>query len=165
VTFDIDANGIVSVSAKDLGTGKTQQITLTGGTALPKDEIEKMVADAEAHANEDRARREAADARNEADHAVYQIDKQLGELGDNLSDEEKAPITDAIAEVRKLLEDPAVDPKTLREATQGLLTKAQVLGEKVYEQAQAASGESGVGDALDDDGVVEAEIVDEGGEG
>jgi molecular chaperone DnaK len=165
VTFDIDANGIVAVSAKDLGTGKTQQITITGGTALPKDEIEKMVAEAEAHANEDRARREAADARNEADHAVYQIDKQLGELGDNLSDEEKAPITDAIAEVRKLLEDPAVDPKTLREATQGLLTKAQVLGEKVYEQAQAASGESGAGDDGDDDGVVEAEIVDEGDEG
>jgi molecular chaperone DnaK len=165
VTFDIDANGIVAVSAKDLGTGKTQQITITGGTALPKDEIEKMVAEAEAHANEDRARREAADARNEADHAVYQIDKQLSELGDNLSDEEKAPITDAIAEVRKLLEDPAVDPKTLREATQGLLTKAQVLGEKVYEQAQAASGESGAGDDGDDDGVVEAEIVDEGDEG
>jgi molecular chaperone DnaK len=124
-----------------------------------------LVAEAEAHANEDRARREAADARNEADHAVYQIDKQLGELGDNLSDEEKAPIADAIAEVRKLLEDPAVDPKTLREATQGLLTKAQVLGEKVYEQAQAASGESGAGDDGDDDGVVEAEIVDEGDEG
>ena len=165
VTFDIDANGIVSVSAKDLGTGKTQQITITGGTALPKDEIDKMVAEAEAHANEDRARREAADARNEADHAVYQIDKQLAELGDHLSDEEKAPITDAVAEVRKLLDDPAADPKTLREATQDLLTKAQVLGQKVYEQAQAASGESGVGDALDDDGVVEAEIVDEGGEG
>ncbi|MEX2322663.1 MAG: molecular chaperone DnaK [Acidimicrobiia bacterium] len=165
VTFDIDANGIVSVSAKDLGTGKTQQITITGGTALPKDEIEKMVAEAESHANEDRARREAADARNEADHAVYQIDKQLGELGDNLSDEEKAPITDAIAEVRKLLDDPAADPKTLREATQDLLTKAQVLGQKVYEQAQAASGESSAGDTGDDDGVVEAEIVDEGGEG
>jgi molecular chaperone DnaK len=165
VTFDIDANGIVSVSAKDLGTGKTQQITITGGTALPKDEIDKMVAEAEAHANEDRARREAADARNEADHAVYQIDKQLAELGDHLSDEEKAPITDAVAEVRKLLDDPAADPKTLREATQDLLTKAQVLGQKVYEKAQAASGESGVGDTGDDDGVVEAEIVDEGGEG
>ncbi|HUG74514.1 MAG TPA: molecular chaperone DnaK [Acidimicrobiia bacterium] len=165
VTFDIDANGIVSVSAKDLGTGKTQQITITGGTALPKDEIEKMVAEAESHANEDRARREAADAHNEADHAVYQIDKQLGELGDNLSDEEKAPITDAVAEVRKLLEDPAADPKTLREATQDLLTKAQVLGQKIYEQTQAASGESDADDTGDDDGVVEAEIVDEGGEG
>ncbi|MBS1195329.1 MAG: Chaperone DnaK, partial [Actinobacteria bacterium] len=81
VTFDIDANGILSVSAKDLGTGKTQQITITGGTALPKDDIDRMVHDAEAHADEDRRRREAADARNQADSFAYGIEKALAEHG------------------------------------------------------------------------------------
>lgn len=119
-----------------------------------------MVADAEAHANEDRERREAADARNEADHAAYQVDKQLTEFGDKLTDEERAPISDGIAEVRKLLGDPAVDSQTLRTATQDLLTKAQLLGQKVYESTQASSEPADGGD----DDVVEAEIVDEGEE-
>jgi molecular chaperone DnaK len=159
VTFDIDANGIVSVSAKDLGTGKSQQITITGGTALPKEEIERMVADAEAHAAEDHARRQAADARNEADHAAYQIGKQLDEHGGVLSDEERAPIDDALAEVRKLIDDPAADTGALRDAAQKLLTAGQVLGQRIYEAQQAPTGEAG-----DDDDVVEAEIVDEEGE-
>jgi molecular chaperone DnaK len=162
VTFDIDANGIVAVSAKDLGTGKSQQITITGGTALPKEEIDKMVADAEAHAAEDHARREAADARNAADHAAYQVGKQLEEHGDVLDDAEKATVTDAVDALRKLLEDPAADAQALNGATQDLLAKAQVLGQKVYEKAQAAeAGEAGAGG---DDDVVEAEIVDEGDE-
>jgi molecular chaperone DnaK len=156
VTFDIDANGIVAVSAKDLGTGKTQQITITGGTALPKDKIEEMIKDAEAHAAEDHARREAADARNRADHAAYQIASQLEEHGDKLSDEERAAVDEKVAAVKKLLEDPAADPKDLSSATEEMLTAAQVLGQKVYEatQTEVSGG--------DDDEVVEAEIVDEG---
>jgi molecular chaperone DnaK len=164
VTFDIDANGIVSVNAKDLGTGKSQQITITGGTALPKDEIEKMVRDAEAHAKEDHARREAADVRNQADHASYQIGKQLEEHGDKLSADERSGIEEKVAEVRKLLEDPAPDTARLRTATDEMMKASQVLGQKVYEQSQAAAAGSPAGDGGGDE-VVEAEIVDEGGEG
>jgi molecular chaperone DnaK len=163
VTFDIDANGIVSVSAKDLGTGKTQQITITGGSALPKDEIDQMIKDAESHANEDKERREAAEARNQADHAVYQIGKQLEEHGDKLSDDEKAPITEKVDELKTLLEQESADAAALRAGTDELLKVAQVLGQKIYESSQAetaASGETGGGD----DDVVEAEIVDEGEE-
>jgi molecular chaperone DnaK len=163
VTFDIDANGIVSVSAKDLGTGKTQQITITGGTALPKDQIEQMVKDAEAHAKEDHARREAADARNQADHASYQVGKQLEEHGSKLSADERSAVETKVAEVRKLLEDPAPDTARLRAATDEMLKAAQVLGKKIYEQTQAAAGPSPK--AGGDDEVVEAEIVEEGGEG
>jgi molecular chaperone DnaK len=160
VTFDIDANGIVSVSAKDLGTGKSQQITITGGTALPKDEIEKMVKDAEAHAAEDHARREAAEARNQADHAAYQVGKQVEEHGSVLSDEERSNIEDKVAAVKKLLEDPAADTAGLRSATDDLIKAAQVIGQKIYEAQQAADSGSSTEGA--DDAVVEAEIVDEG---
>jgi len=166
VTFDIDANGIVAVSAKDLGTGKTQQITITGGTALPKDKIEEMVRNAEAHAAEDHARREAADARNQADHASYQIDKQLEEHGDKLSADERAAVDAKVAAVKKLLGDPAADAKELSTATQEMLKAAQILGEKVYQASQAAAGGGAAasGTPAGDD-VVEAEIVEEGGEG
>ncbi len=164
VTFDIDANGIVSVAAKDLGTGKTQQITITGGSALPSDEIEQMIKDAEAHANEDKERRQAAEARNQADHAAYQIGNQLEEHGDVLDDDEKAPITEKLEALKELLEDEAADAEALISVTDELLKAAQVLGQKIYETAQAetASAEPG-GDDGDDD-VVEAEIVDEGDE-
>ncbi len=164
VTFDIDANGIVSVAAKDLGTGKTQQITITGGSALPSDEIEQMIKDAESHANEDKERRQAAEARNQADHAAYQIGNQLEEHGDVLNDDEMAPITEKLESLKGLLENEATDAEALTSATDELLKAAQVLGQKIYETAQAetASAEPG-GDEGDDD-VVEAEIVDEGDE-
>ncbi len=164
VTFDIDANGIVSVAAKDLGTGKTQQITITGGSALPSDEIEQMIKDAESHANEDKERRQAAEARNQADHAAYQIGNQLEEHGDVLNDDEMAPITEKLESLKGLLENEATDAEALTSATDELLKAAQVLGQKIYETAQAetASAEPG-GDDGDDD-VVEAEIVDEGDE-
>ncbi|MBI5157636.1 MAG: molecular chaperone DnaK [Acidimicrobiia bacterium] len=167
VTFDIDANGIVAVSAKDLGTGKTQQITITGGTALPKDKIAEMVRNAEAHAAEDHARREAADARNQADHASYQIDKQLEEHGDKLSADERAAVDAKVAAVKKLLGDPAADAKDLSSATQEMLKAAQILGEKVYQSQTAAGGGAAAGGTAGSDGddVVEAEIVEEGGEG
>ncbi len=163
VTFDIDANGIVSVSAKDLGTGKTQQITITGGSALPSDEIEQMVKDAESHANEDKDRREAAEARNQADHAAYQIGNQLEEHGDVLSDEEKAPIAEKLEALKGLLEDDTSGAEILKSTTDELLKAAQVLGQKIYEASQAEA-ETGGSEGEDDDDVVEAEIVDEGDE-
>ena len=164
VTFDIDANGIVSVSAKDLGTGKTQQVTITGGTALAQDEIDRMVSDAEEHANDDTERREAAEARNLADHSIYQTEKLLEEHGDKLTDEEKAPITDKIAELRKLLEEQA-SAAELNSTREALMTASQVLGQKIYEASAAESAEAGeAADTPAGDDVVEAEIVDEGEE-
>ncbi len=162
VTFDIDANGIVSVSAKDLGTGQTQQVTITGGTALSDEDIEKMVEDAEAHANDDKRRKEAAEARNQADHTVYQIDKQLAEHGDKLTDDERKPLDDKIAEIRTLLADEAADPEALKSATNELLTSSQILGQKIYE-ASAAESAAAAGDdtPANDDEVVEAEVVED----
>ena len=116
VTFDIDANGIVSVSAKDLGTGKSQQVTITGGTALSQDDIDRMVKDAEAHANEDQERRAHAEARNQADHTAYQIEKQIAELGDQVTDDVKGPVEEQIEKLRKLLaDDAATDELTSRD--------------------------------------------------
>jgi molecular chaperone DnaK len=165
VTFDIDANGIVSVSAKDLGTGKSQQVTITGGTALAQDEIDRMVGDAETHANEDDERRVLADARNQADHTAYQTEKMLEEHGDKLTDEERAPIADKITELRKLLEEQA-SAEELNSVRDDVMTTSQILGQKIYEASaaeSAANGDDSTGDD-DDDDVVEAEIVDEGEE-
>jgi len=161
VTFDIDANGIVSVSAKDLGTGKQQQITITGGTALPKDEINQMVDDADAHAVEDKERREKAEARNHADHVSYQTTKMLDEYGDKLTDDEKSGIQGKIDELKEILDDQEASAERLQTAADAVLSASQVLGEKVYEASQAEA-EAGAPD--DDDEIVEAEIVDEGEE-
>ncbi len=162
VTFDIDANGIVNVSAKDLGTGKTQQVTITGGTALSQDEIDKMVKAAEAHANEDETRREQVEARNQADHAAYSVEKQLKEHADKLTDDERAGIEDKVTGLRKLLTEDST-PEDLRKGTEELFTAAQVLGQKIYEASQTpadgtASTDGGDADA---DDVVEAEIVED----
>jgi molecular chaperone DnaK len=157
VTFDIDANGIVSVSAKDLGTGKQQQITITGGTALPKDEIDQMVEDAEAHATEDRDRKERAEARNQADHIVYQTARMLGEHGDKLGEDERETISGKVEELKKILEDQEASAERLRAATDAVLKASQVLGQKIYEASQSAAA---AGDGSDED-VVDAEIVDE----
>jgi molecular chaperone DnaK len=161
VTFDIDANGIVSVSAKDLATGKSQQVTITGGTALDKDEIQRMVDEAEAHANEDADRKEAAEARNQADHAAYSVEKQLAEHGDALDDEQKTAIQDKVTAVRKLLTEDT-SPQDLQNATSEMLAASQPL----YEASQAAAQPEAetTADAASDDDVVEAEIVDEGGD-
>ncbi len=164
VTFDIDANGIVSVSAKDLGTGKSQQVTITGGTALAQDEIDRMVGDAEEHANDDTERRDLAEARNQADHTAYQTDKMLEEHGDKLTDDEKAPIADKVAELRKLLAGQA-SSEDLNRVREEVLKTSQVLGQKIYEASAAESAENAADDAAPDaDEVVEAEIVDEGEE-
>jgi len=164
VTFDIDANGIVSVSAKDLGTGKTQQVTITGGTALSQEEIDDMITNAEAHAAQDAERKELAEARNQADHAVYQVDKQLNEHGDKLSDEEKSAVQEKLDALRKALAAEDATAASLNTAREELLTASQVLGQRVYEASQAAAAagddEAETAETGEDD-VVEAEVVEE----
>ena len=163
VTFDIDANGIVSVSAKDLGTGQTQQVTITGGTALDSDAIDQMIKDAESHAAEDAERKEAAEARNAADHAVYTVGKQLADHGDVLSEDDKASIQAKLDELRKLLEDDNASTDALTEGTAGLMESAQVIGERMSEASQAeAAAAAASGDETEaaDDDVVEAEVVE-----
>ncbi|MBA2337410.1 MAG: molecular chaperone DnaK [Acidimicrobiia bacterium] len=163
VTFDIDANGIVNVSAKDLGTGRTQQVTITGGTALSQEDIDDMVKSAEAHANEDATRREQVETRNQADHAAYSVEKQLKEHADKLSDEERTSIEDKVTALRKLLTEES-SSEDVRRATDELYTSAQVLGQKIYEASQTPTPEAEGGETASTDGddVVEAEIVDDG---
>jgi molecular chaperone DnaK len=174
VAFDIDANGIVHVSAKDLGTGKEQRMTITGGSALPKDDIERMMRDAESHAEEDKARRDAAEARNTGDQLVYQTEKFLADNADKFAEGDaaatRAEVEEAIAELKKALEntdDSAV--ADIRTATEKVATTSQKLGSAMYAEAQAAGGsETGQGDTTagdsggsEDTDVVDAEIVDE----
>ena len=173
VTFDIDANGIVHVGAKDQATGKEQSMTITGQSSLDSSVIEQMVADAEAHASEDRRRREEADVRNMADTLVYQTEKQLKEHADAVSDDEKKAITAALDELRAALEGADVD--AIKAATEALMTASQQFGQRLYEAAAAADRQSGAGgpggasasgpsDDSDDD-VIEAEIVDDDNSG
>ena len=164
VTFDIDANGIVSVSAKDLGTGQTQQVTITGGTALSDEDIEQMIDDAETHAKEDVELKKAAEARNKADHAAYQIEGQLEEHGDKLTDDERKELEDKVATVRSLLDDESASGDALNGAADDLMTGAQVLGQKVYEASQTAPEGAEASDedsSAEADDVVEAEVVED----
>src|SRR5271166_2792897 len=166
VTFDIDANGIVNVSAKDLGTGKQQSVQITGGSALPKDDIEKMVRDAEEYAEEDRKRREEAEVRNQADTLVYSTEKFLGENEDKVPEDIKSEVREALAEVKKALE--SNDTDAIKSATERAAQVSQKMGTAIYQQAQAQQASAQPGSANDsagtpaDDEVVEAEIVDEG---
>ncbi len=164
VTFDIDANGIVSVSAKDLGTGQTQQVTITGGTALSDEDIEQMIDDAETHAKEDVELKKAVEARNKADHAAYQIEGQLEEHGDKLTDDERKELEDKVATVRSLLDDESASGDALNGAADDLMTGAQVLGQKVYEASQTAPEGAEASDedsSAEADEVVEAEVVED----
>jgi molecular chaperone DnaK len=171
VTFDIDANGIVHVSAKDLGTGKEQAMTITGGTALGKDEIDRMVKEAEAHADEDRKRREDAETRNNADSLVFQTEKLLKEQADKVSAEDRTKIESALGELKTALAGDDVD--VVRQKHEALLTASQEFAQRLYQSAQAqqaapgAGGEGPAGGASQpsDDEVADAEIVDEGHEG
>ncbi|MBW3591412.1 MAG: molecular chaperone DnaK [Actinobacteria bacterium] len=169
VSFDIDANGIVHVSAKDLGTGKEQAMTITGGSALPKDEIEKMMKEAEQFANEDQARRELAEARNLGDNLVYQTEKSLKEHGDKLSDDDKNAIESALEDLKKALAGEDLDE--IKSATDKLTEASHKLAEQIYaanqQESAAAAGseESGESGESSDDDVVDAEIVDEDEEG
>ncbi|NNE10628.1 MAG: Hsp70 family protein, partial [Ilumatobacter sp.] len=169
VTFDIDANGIVHVAAKDRATNKEQSMTITGQSTLDSDVIDQMVKDAEAHAEEDKARREEAEVRNNADSLVYQTEKVLNEQGDNVTAEEKAAVEGPLDDLKKALS--GSDTAAIKEATESLMSASQAFSQKLYEAAardanaagSSASGQSADGaGAVDDDDIVDAEIVDEG---
>jgi molecular chaperone DnaK len=173
VAFDIDANGIVNVSAKDLATGKEQAMTITGGTALSKDEVDRMVADAEKFAAEDHARREAAEARNQADQLTYQVDKFIEENGDKVSESDTAELRGKNDELKEMLKSEDAEVDKLRAATEATMQVFQRVGQSLYENQQAQAASEPTGDAggagarqpqdESDDDVVEGEIVDEGG--
>jgi molecular chaperone DnaK len=164
VTFDIDANGIVHVSAKDRGTNKEQSMTITGQSSLSKDEINKMVKDAEAHAEEDKKRREEAEVRNNADSLVYQTEKVLREQGDKLTAEDKSAVEGPLADLRSALN--GSDTDTIKNATEKLMTASQAFSQKLYEAASrdanaAGTSASGQQSGANDSDIVDAEIVDE----
>jgi molecular chaperone DnaK len=174
VSFDIDANGIVNVSAKDVATGKEQAMTITGGTALSKDEIDRMVKEAEASAAEDHKRRETAEARNQADQVVYQVEKFVGENGDKIADADKAELTKLTDELKDVLKDEEADAPRLSAASDAVMGVFGRIGQAMYQNVQAseaaatatAGGDEGAGDdaaSSSDDEVVEGEIVEEGG--
>ncbi len=156
VTFDIDANGIVHVSAQDKATGKEQSMTITGQSSLDSDVIEQMVADAEAHAAEDQQRREEAEVRNTADTLLYQTEKLLADQAEAVSDDEKETINSKLADLRSALEGD--DIEAVKSATEALMAASQEFGQRLYEAAAAAEREA---EAPADDDVVEAEIVDD----
>jgi len=171
VTFDIDANGIVHVSAKDLATGKEQNMTITGGTALGRDEIDRMMKEAETHAEEDRQRREEVETRNQADSLVYQTEKLLQEQADKVGDDDKTKIEAALKELKDALAGP--DIEAVKRAHEGLLSASQEFAQRLYAQAAqdqpgaAAGGGAGAGagaSAPADDEVADAEIVDDADE-
>jgi molecular chaperone DnaK len=165
VTFDIDANGVVNVSAKDRATGKEQKITITGSSGLSKDEVDKMMKDAELHAEEDRKRREQIETRNRAEQAAYQAERMVADAGDKLTEAEKQPVTDAVAEVRKALE--GEDTAAIEGALDRLQQAQGKAAEALYRQAQespgaAPDGAPGGGAGAHADGeVIDAEVVDE----
>jgi molecular chaperone DnaK len=164
VGFDIDANGIVNVSAKDLGTGQEQKITITGTTALSDEEVDRMVKDADSHAEEDLKRKEEAEVRNTADSLVYQTEKVLKDLGDKVPDDTKTAVETEIEATKKALE--GTDADAIKSASEKLSEVAMKLGEVAYQQAQAeqAAEEAAPGEtAAGDEDVVDAdyEVVDE----
>jgi molecular chaperone DnaK len=170
VTFDIDANGIVHVSAKDLGTGKEQSMTITGGSALPKDDIDRMVKDAEAHAEEDKQRRDEAETRNQAETLVYQTEKFVKDNDEKVPADAKEKVNAAIKEANEALA--GTDTAAIKSAMEKLATESQAMGSAIYAQTGATqsasggdtgSGPTGDGPSAGADDVVDAEIVDEEG--
>ena len=173
VTFDIDANGIVHVSAQDKATGKEQSMTITGQSSLAKDDIERMVRDAEAHAEDDRNRREEAEVRNSADTLVYQTEKLLKDQGEKFEGSEKEDVEAALKSVKDALA--GTNLEAIKDATEKLVGVSQSFSQRLYEQASAsasAGGDAGFGgdgapggdgssESASDDDVVDAEIVDE----
>jgi len=167
VTFDIDANGIVHVHAKDLATGKEQSMTVTGGSALGRDDIDRMVKEAEAHAEEDHKRRQAVEMRNEADALAFRTEKLLAENAETLPEDTKAPVVEALDKLKEALKTD--DNDAVKAAMDDLNTKAATMGQAMYAAAQAKqqaeASQAGTEDAqASDDDVVDAEIVDEDGE-
>ncbi|MDH5740285.1 MAG: molecular chaperone DnaK [Nitrospira sp.] len=160
VTFDIDANGIVHVSAKDLATQKEQSIKITASSGLSKEEVEKLVRDAQSHTDDDKKRRKLAEAKNQADNLVYQTEKNLTEYGDKVSDEEKTKIQDAVAAVKKALE--GTDAEAIESATQTLTTASHKLAEEMYKKAAASPGPQpgATADASADGAKTDEKVVD-----
>ena len=160
VTFDIDANGIVNVAAKDRATNKEQSITITGQSSLSKDQIDQMMRDAESHADEDKARKEEAEARNQADTLVYQTEKLLREHSEKISDEDRKGTDDALASLKEALAGD--DLELIKSSTEGLMTASQRFSQQIYEAAAQAGDTSGdTTDTAGDDDVVDAEIVED----
>ena len=165
VTFDIDANGIVHVSAKDLATQKEQSIKITASSGLSKEEVEKLVKDAQAHTEEDKKRRKTAEAKNQADTLIYQTEKNLSEHGDKIAAEDKTKVEEAVAALKKAME--GTDPDAIESATQALTTASHKLAEEMYKAASAsaaagsgtdAAGGTGAGETKTDEKVVDAEF-------
>jgi molecular chaperone DnaK len=169
VTFDIDANGIVHVSAKDRGTGKEQSMTISGGSALPKDEIERMVKDAEQHAEDDRKRREVAEVRNQAEQLVYSTEKFVADNADKVPAESKTEVESAISDLKAALAAEGTSTDELKAKTETLSQASQKVGQAMYAAAEGQPGASDGGSAdasaggttAPDDDVVYAEVVDE----
>jgi molecular chaperone DnaK len=163
VTFDIDANGIVHVHAKDLATNKEQKMTITGGTALAQDDIDRMVKDAEAYADEDAKRREAVETRNQADQLIHQTEKLIEESGEQMTEEEKSSVEAAAAALKEILEDENAETETIRSKMDELIQASQAMATRLYQQAAAEQAQAGeaTGDGAEDDDVVEAEVIEE----
>ncbi|HLX88655.1 MAG TPA: molecular chaperone DnaK, partial [Acidimicrobiales bacterium] len=168
VTFDIDANGIVHVSARDTATGKEQSMTITGQSSLAKDDIQRMVRDAEAHAEDDRRRREEAEVRNNADTLVYQTEKLLRDQGEKFQGDERDKVEAGLKELQEALSGSDID--RIKQATEALVTASHGFTQRLYEQASASQAggapggpEAGDGEGPSNDEVVDAEIVDEPG--
>jgi molecular chaperone DnaK len=159
VSFDIDANGIVNVNAKDLATGKEQAMTITGGSALAEGEIDRMIKDAEAYAEEDAKRREAVETHNQADQLVHQTDKLLEEQGDQMTDEEKAGVESALNELKASLANEASETSEVRSRMDSLISASQAMATRLYQQASSASQAEEA--APEDEDVVEAEIIED----
>jgi molecular chaperone DnaK len=161
VSFDIDANGIMHVTAKDLGTGKEQKMTVTGGSSLPKEEVDRMREEAERYAEEDHRRREAAEARNQGEQLVYQTEKFLKDNEDKVPGEIRTEVESAVAELKEKLK--GEDSAEIRTATEKVAAVSQKLGQAMYADAQAGQAAGGAGEAgaRADDDVVDAEIVDD----
>ena len=166
VTFDIDANGIVHVHAKDLATSKEQSMTVTGGSALAKEDIDRMVREAESHAEEDRKRRETVEMRNEGDALVFRTEKLLSENAESIGDDVKAPVVEAVDKLKEALK--GEDNDAVKSAIEDLNTKAAAMGQAMYAAAQAkaqseqqSGGESEAASGEAQDDVVDAEIVDD----
>ena len=168
VSFDIDANGIVHVSAKDRGTGKEQSMTISGGSALPKEDIDRMVKEAEAHAEEDKKRREDAETRNSAEQQAYSIEKLLKDNKDKLPEDVHSEVSEAVTDLKKALEGDDIEP--VKTAQEKLSSVAQKVGEAIYQadaasqaagDASGAASSAGGSTSSDDEDIVDAEIVDE----
>ena len=168
VSFDIDANGIVHVSAKDRGTGKEQSMTISGGSALPKEDIDRMVKEAEAHAEEDKKRREDAETRNSAEQQAYSIEKLLKDNKDKLPEDVHSEVSEAVNDLKKALEGDDIEP--VKTAQEKLSSVAQKVGEAIYQadaasqaagDASGAASSAGGSTSSDDEDIVDAEIVDE----